>query len=268
MHTDTILVDQGTDAWHQFRKCGIGSSECAIVMGISPFRTKYQLWEEKLGLSTEQDEPKNKFILERGHEAEKVSRSKYELLNFMDMPPALVVHPELPYIRASMDGFNREAKKALELKLVGAESHADAKRGIVPPHYYAQCQHLMLASGATDLDYGSFYIQKDAPDHSGELVIVPLKPDQSFIDSYLPRASHFWNHHVLQKIPPPFDLKMDFKPVNTKGVTALARQYINGIENGYDVSEPASLLRILSEGHVRARFGKTSLRIINGEFIF
>ena len=37
----------GTPEWHTFRKSGVGGSEVAAALGLSKWKTPYQLWLEK-----------------------------------------------------------------------------------------------------------------------------------------------------------------------------------------------------------------------------
>ena len=44
------------EEWLEFRRQGIGGSDAAAVLGISPFRTGVDLYYDKLGQSVEDDE--------------------------------------------------------------------------------------------------------------------------------------------------------------------------------------------------------------------
>ena len=49
-----VKAPQRSAEWLQLRKRGIGASDMAAVMGVSPYKTAYQLWGEKTGTIPEQ----------------------------------------------------------------------------------------------------------------------------------------------------------------------------------------------------------------------
>ncbi len=42
---------QHSNEWLELRKNKIGASDAPIIMKVSPWKTPYRLWEEKLGLT-------------------------------------------------------------------------------------------------------------------------------------------------------------------------------------------------------------------------
>lgn len=48
----TVLgwFEPGTDEWHAARANGIGGSEIAAVLGLSPYESRFSLWHRKKGL--------------------------------------------------------------------------------------------------------------------------------------------------------------------------------------------------------------------------
>ena len=49
MALEKIKIKHGSPAWLEFRKKGIGGSDAAAILGLSPFKTNVQVWEEKTG---------------------------------------------------------------------------------------------------------------------------------------------------------------------------------------------------------------------------
>ena len=49
-----MLVDNRT-AWLKARRKGIGGSDAASVLGISPWKSNVQLWKEKTGIAEPED---------------------------------------------------------------------------------------------------------------------------------------------------------------------------------------------------------------------
>jgi len=140
--------------WLVWRSRGLGASDAPVVMSVSPFKTRHQLWLEKTGQKV--DEPTNTYILEKGHAMEPKARAMYEIIDDADYPPVNVEHQDYNFVRASLDGYNAEKSQILEIKYVGKEDHENAAKGIVPEKYYWQLQHQLFATGAKLVKYVSF----------------------------------------------------------------------------------------------------------------
>lgn len=184
-------MSQGTRAWHEWRLEGIGASEVPIIMGESDWETPYQLWERKFHRIIKEDGPN--WAQQRGTDAEPKIRALYELSNDMDMPAELAVHPELPFFRASLDGWNQEASLVLEIKYPSKEKHEQAKRGEVPECYRGQVQAQLFVAGARSCDYVSF---------DGErIAVVRVEPDPVYRAKMIEQVSAFWQRVLTGKAP-------------------------------------------------------------------
>jgi hypothetical protein len=76
-------------------------------------------------------------------------RAAYEFETGLEFPPATFEHPQLPFIRASLDGWCAERRQGIEVKMVGEQKfHGD----IIPSHY-AQVQTQMLVAGVDEWTY-------------------------------------------------------------------------------------------------------------------
>ena len=83
MSTIVKLV-QGSAEWHEHRRLHRNASETPVVLGVSPFATQYQLWQQKLGLATPEVNP----AMLRGTELEPAARAAYERLTGLTMQPS------------------------------------------------------------------------------------------------------------------------------------------------------------------------------------
>ena len=75
-----VLVDTTNlphDEWLKYRRKGIGGSDAAAVLGISPFMTARDLYYDKLGISAQSDE-ENWVAKEIGHLLEPLVASIFE----------------------------------------------------------------------------------------------------------------------------------------------------------------------------------------------
>jgi len=175
-------LQQGTEAWHAFRRTRVGASDAVIIAGLSPWMTKYQLWCEKLGLIEPQ--PINS-SMQRGMILEPVARRCYEKMTGIDVVPTIRVSKEFPWCFASLDGISLDEKTIVEIKCTNKKNHAMAKDGKIPPYYMPQVQHQIYVCGLDSCDYFSY------DGSSGILVTVPR--DDAYISRLIEMEKEFYN---------------------------------------------------------------------------
>lgn len=144
------------DEWLENRKKGIGGSDAAAILGISPFKSNIDLWLEKTG-KKEPDDISNDEKVRYGHDAEDLIRklfvldhSEYELFHDEFM---ILRSNKNPFLQASLDGELTETETGkhgiLEIKtteIMNKQMLDEWKNGI-PNHYYTQCLHYLIVTG-------------------------------------------------------------------------------------------------------------------------
>lgn len=265
-------MEENRKEWLQWRKGGIGSSDAPVVMGVSPYRTPYQLWEEKTGKVESADV--DNFVTRKGNEYEPIARAKYEVQTGITMPPCRVQHKDYSFIRASMDGFNQEENRGIEIKYVGIDDHNRAKNeGIVPPQYKAQMQHQLIASGAKAIDYCSFSVpsgkdkdgQKIKADPSnGDLFILEVLPDMEWINKYISEAIKFWK--LVETDEEPELIDKDFKIIKSSEFKNMSELYLRFDWEVKEAERKLKESREMIEKHIgdksRIIFESTGLKVI------
>lgn len=146
--------------WLEARFNGIGASESAVVMGLSPFMTVDELFDIKTRKVKPQDISQKDCII-YGNKAEPLIREFVK----MDFPHYEIEHHEydilrhnrFPFISATLDGEildTRNGKKGvLEVKSGSYRRNSDLEKWYnqVPIYYYTQvCQQLAV----TGWDFG------------------------------------------------------------------------------------------------------------------
>lgn len=144
------------EEWLELRKKGIGASDASSVVGVNPYKTNVQLWEEKAG-RREPADISDKPYVRYGIEAERPLRELFAL----DYPQYRVsycefdmhYHPKYKFIFATLDGDLVEAEtgrkgvyegKTTEiLRSMQYENWKDK----IPDNYYIQVLHQLLATG-------------------------------------------------------------------------------------------------------------------------
>lgn len=142
--------------WLSARRKGIGASDAAAIMGLSPYKTNVQLWEEKTGRREPEDILSNPFV-QYGIAAEPHIRDLFAL----DFPGYAVSYdqfgmisnnPDLPFAFATLDGDLISKKDnrrgVLEIKTVEIRRKDQWAKwdGRIPDHYFVQVVHQLLAT--------------------------------------------------------------------------------------------------------------------------
>lgn len=185
-----IELEQGSPEWHEFRSNHIGASDAPVIMGVSPWKTPYQLWREKLGYG---DSQKFSPAMQRGIFLEEKARLAYSAMKCVSVQPAVLKSNTIPYMAASLDGISACGCFVVEIKCPGEKDHALALQGKIPEKYMPQIQHQMFVANVQEMDYFSF------DGESG--VIVPIKYDAAYSTKMLKAEANFW-HHVCDLTPP------------------------------------------------------------------
>lgn len=142
--------------WLEARKSGIGGSEVAAILGISPYKTNIELWEEKTGRRESKNISDNPFV-QYGKQAEEHLRALFAL----DFPQYEISYdqykifrnPKYPFVLATLDGYLTDYEKGRQgvLEIKTAEILQSAQwakwKDKIPDQYYCQCLHQLLATG-------------------------------------------------------------------------------------------------------------------------
>jgi len=203
-------MQQNSDEWHRWRGKGIGASDSPIILGLSPWKTRIELWEQKVGVAPRDE---GNYATIKGHLMEGIAREHYFVKTLIDAQPKNFEHPDpkLKYLRASLDGWNEEMKLVLEIKCPGKVAQAEAEAGRVPPHYWYQMQHQMLVTGAELAHYWSFDGEKG--------VLIEVDRDPKAIKEILNATEKFWE--LITKQKPPELTDKDYKAITSKSMLAL-----------------------------------------------
>ena len=138
------------------RTKSIGASEVAAAIGISPFKSRVELWEEKTGRRKPADLSGNPAV-QFGTRAEEFLRGLY-LAEHPNLegdyhPFDILYQKEVPYLTCTLDceliDRTTGEKGILEIKTAetGKKAQLEKWDGKVPDYYYAQILHQQIAAG-------------------------------------------------------------------------------------------------------------------------
>src|SRR5277367_2278445 len=175
-------LHQNTAEWHRWRMEGIGASDAPVIMGEGAFKTPRTLWSIKTG---RMQEGAAGLAGRRSRELEQLARQVYEEQTHTQREPLCLVHDELEWMRASLDGLSFDGSTVLEIKCpMSLRDRTIAKQGRVPPQHYAQLQHELEVSRAEEVHYWSF------DGRAGSLVRV--RADREYQRRLLDAEAAFW----------------------------------------------------------------------------
>lgn len=196
-----INLTQGSPEWKEFRRNMVMASEAPIILGLSPWKTPLQLYSDKInGTESIQTE-----AMRRGLSLESEARAAFEQLTGHFVYPAVLVHPDIPWMGASYDGINEEGI-VMEAKCPGQADHDLALKGIIPEKYKAQLQHQMCVAQVSSAYYFSYRPQDPQP-----CALVPVTRDLDFIRDMLIAEKEFWDRLQSKTPPEPTERDVQFR---------------------------------------------------------
>ncbi len=139
-------IEQQSEAWHDFRSKGIGSSEVSSIMGLNKHKSLRKLWLEKTGQSEDKFED-NEYTSYGNHKESFALHEYCWQYNVDGFEPCLFIHPKYSFMRASVDAYHMGFNYCLEIKSPYFEKNLkDAAEGKIPRKYWAQVQWIMMVS--------------------------------------------------------------------------------------------------------------------------
>jgi len=142
--------DYGRERWLAERRGGIGGSDAAAAVCVSPWKHALGLWAEKAGLA-EPEAPADMQAVRMGHLLEPVVLDAYRL----EYPEAqcdlwpqhvIVYDDERPWLRCTPDAIGWDADRK-DWYLIQIKTARETAPRETPVHYEIQCQHEMMATG-------------------------------------------------------------------------------------------------------------------------
>ena len=171
MQTHNLI--QGTKDWIEFRARHYGASEAAPMLGISPYMSRTELLKLKATGKEQEHSDYTKLIFRNGHDAEAAARYLLEEDMQEDFYPVTCSKDKLS---ASVDGLTMDGSTAFEHKLLSNGLYESVLTQQVPDHYMAQCQQILLVTGAERV----IFICSDGTRECR--ASIEVLPDQSWFD--------------------------------------------------------------------------------------
>lgn len=184
--------------WHIARQRGIGGSDVGAIMGVNKWKTRFQVYIDKIqeitdipeaseaayfGTSLEEFIAKE-FTKRTGKKVRKDNRH--------------LVHKEHPFMMANIDRRIVGENSILECKTTSSFGAKDWEGEEIPASYILQCQHYMAVT-ETDKCYVAVLIGGQ------KFITKEINRDNELIELIISTEKDFWTNYVEKKIPPPLD---------------------------------------------------------------
>ncbi|MCU0836014.1 MAG: YqaJ viral recombinase family protein [Chromatiaceae bacterium] len=222
-----------TAAQQDARRHGLGGSDAAAALGLSPYRTPLDVYMEKVG---EQEPPdlRDRNAVLWGNLLEDAVAREYARRTGVKVRRRnrTVHHPDLPWLLGNIDREIVGERKLLEVKTTGYwPGRSLGKDGTdeVPDAWLVQVHHYLLATGYRAADIAALI-------GGQELRIYPVAFDQELADMLVERERWFWEECVEKRMPPP--------PTTVEDLALLFREDSGGtVETNPSVSQAVADLK-------------------------
>ncbi len=223
------------EEWLSIRGQGIGSSDAAVAVGISPYKSPLELWLEKTERQAAADISANDAVF-WGTTLEHIIANVYAQRTGTKVRRlnAVLQHPEHPFMLANLDRVVQhptDGNGILEVKTAGLNSARFWEDG-VPDSYQCQVLHQLAVTGKPWCDVAVLIAGQD-------FRVYRILPDQAKMADLIEREAAFWRC-VIDDMPPPVD-------GSESSGRALASLYASDRGDTLDCSDDTEMNRLFSD---------------------
>ncbi|SMC28072.1 putative phage-type endonuclease [Desulfacinum hydrothermale DSM 13146] len=261
-----LVDDYKRKEWHEERRKGIGGSDAAAVLGISPYRTPMEVWMEKTGRREPEFSPQAEERMRWGTLLEGVVADEYarRYRAVLCEVPETLWHPDYPHAYAHPDRVRVPGQETkivwdgrklhgadllVEIKTTGEYSPhwGDPGTDEIPDPYLVQVQWYM---GITGLQKAHVVVLFGGR----KLDVYRVERDDEFIQTALETVEKWWERYVVGDVPPPPQTEAEAKllwPRHRAGKTVEATTEIE--ETVRRLKEVKKLAKELEEEEAKLR---------------
>lgn len=173
--------------WLKERQKGIGGSDVAAILGMSPWRTPYQVWEEKTTPIDETAAEDDRPALYWGRVLEAPIRQAYadKTGRTVTKPAEAFVSSKYPFMRANLDRIADDGR-VVEFKTSSkSDGWGEVGTDEIPDYYMTQVQHYLAVTGVKTADVAVLIGGND-------FRIYTVEADEELQALLIERESEFW----------------------------------------------------------------------------
>ena len=202
---ESVLFMQD-DKWREGRKHSIGASDAAAVIGISPWKTEAQLWDEKANGKTLDFHNADTV---RGHRSENHILELYGIetgRKIFSGERIMLTSNRNPFMSCTLDGIDFTDENnpiVIEVKSVKF-SHGEWSDDKIPDYYFTQLLHQLAVTGWNEAILLVRFARNEGWESASERMYHVKREDvQDQIDKLIRKEGKFWNEYVVNKKRPP-----------------------------------------------------------------
>lgn len=197
-----------TDERKEERLGALTGSDAAVILGLSPFKTPFELWQEKMQLIAAK-EPVNKKAVTRGHYLEDAVATWWSDTTGkpVEKDETFLTHKDYPWMRGNIDRRVVGERAILECKTARNSFGWDEEANQVPLYYLIQVAHYVAVDDA-DMGYIAAFIGG-----TDDFLRFEYKRNAVLENKLIVRLETFWEEHIVKQVPP--------EPINIRDVLAL-----------------------------------------------
>lgn len=211
------------EKWLEARAIGIGGSDAAVIMGMNPYKSPYQLWLEKTGQVEPPDLSGNQYVYWGTKNEANIADWFQEETGKKVKRLGTLRSKEYPFMLANVDRTVVGENAGLEIKTAGVRQYRKWKDDEIPDAYYCQCLHYMAVTGA---DYWYIAVLLGG----NEAKWKRIERNEEDIQHLIMAETDFWKL-VETRTPPPVD-------GSDSCAAALSAQYKGGDPNFSVILQP------------------------------
>lgn len=179
------VSEMSREDWLKSRHRGIGGSDAAAILGVSPWTSRYSLWADKTATEPKMSEATP--AMEFGNLMEPIVRQMFaDKTGFETLTDStLYAHPLHEWMLANLDGLvctdgNSTPDAVLEIKTARMEwDH-------VPAYYESQIQHYMAVTGMQHAYCAALF-------HGDQYQMFEVPRDDVYINRLIEAEAEFWS---------------------------------------------------------------------------
>lgn len=202
-------VNMPEHEWLKWRQKGIGGSDVASALGLSPYRTKRELYYDKVGIAPVVDGEDKSITFQIGHLLEdvvaQIFAKKTGFSVYQDQ--TMYQHPLFPFMLADVDRFITlpdGTKAILECKTAHYDTQFLWANEGVPRHYEMQVRHYMSV-----MNINVAYIACLFSNSEKDFVWRKIERDLDEEEATIMELQDFWQRYVCNRVEPPLNEKPD-----------------------------------------------------------
>jgi putative phage-type endonuclease len=209
-----MSVVEQKESWAMSRRNGLGGTDAAAVLGLSPWRRPIEVWEDKVHPERRVDLDKD--CLRWGVLLEPVIREEYaRRFNVQVIDPcdlgvlfpkssrwedSTIITGRYPWMLGMPDGYLANEHTGLEIKTAGrrSEEWGDADTDEIPAQYLMQCVWYMATTETPAWNLAVLFAGSDLRQYR-------IKRDMDLERDTISACREFWEEYIAKRVEPPID---------------------------------------------------------------